>query len=212
MALSTTTVKARIGRQLALLGLDNSVNQDATADVLRDAVRAYVAKMDQPVISASMAVTADDDGPYSVPATIRKVQDIRDADGDSVVYSRDVTAGTVTLQDAPSASGNYTVYGTPKEVSTNLDTIVAAISEDHEAILLAYCVAYGMMYAMADGADKALQRATYLAQQERKSANRDLDMDFVRVKHKDVRGQLIDDSSNAEGFDVDVDDDLASDL
>lgn len=212
MALATATLKARIARQLGILGLDNSVNEEATADVLRDAVRAFVAKMDEPVISATMAVTADDDGPYSVPATIRKVQDIRDADGDSVVYSKDVTARTVTLQDAPSASGNYTVYGTPKEVATNLDTIIAAISEDHEAVLAAYCVAYGKLYVMAEGAEKSLQAAVYLAQQERKSRNRDLDMDYTTVKHKDVRGQLVSDSSNAEGLDVDIDDDLASDL
>ena len=31
--------------------------------------------------------------------------------------------------------GNYTVYGTPKEITTNLDTVTALISEDHEYLV-----------------------------------------------------------------------------
>jgi hypothetical protein len=97
-------------------------------------------------------------------------------------------------------------------VATNLDTITAAITEDHEHLLLAYCVAYAKAYVLTDDAPKALQMAQYMALQERKSANRTLDMDRVTVKQLDVRGQLIGDASNAEGFNVDVDGEMASDL
>lgn len=211
MALSTLTIKARIGRQLAMLGFD-SVNADGQTDIMCDAVRAYTRRMDLPVISASLSVTASDDGPYTIPATIRKVQDVRDADGDSVVYTTDTTVGKITLQDAPGADASYTVYGTPKEVRTNLDAVVAAITEDHEGLLMAYCAAYARMYVNEQGAADALMLAERLALKERMAANRTLDQDFVRVKEKDVRGQVVDDASNVEGHDVDVDDSSESDL
>ena len=210
MALSTAEYKARIDRQLQLLG---AMDDDVQTDIIEDATRYFVSKMDEPTISADLSVTASTRY-YTIPATIRKIVDIRD-DSDpkvSKVYSEDTTQGQVVLQDTPSGSATWTVYGSPKEIETNLDTVIAAISEDLGYVLWACIKAFAHDWANSDQFVNRLQAADKYITNERKSRNRRLDWGKTSVKLLDTRGRLVADSDNAEGFTPDMSDWQGTDL
>jgi len=208
MALSLAKIKTRIDASLKLLGKQSN---DVKEDNISDAVSKFVSKMDVPIYGVTFSTVANTKT-YSVPAGIRKIQDIRDADGESVVWSLDTTTNEFTLQTAPDTVETWTVYGTYNGVRTNLDTVITAIDESLEQVLWAYVVAYCYGWANEDTAANKLQTANFLAKEERESNNVSLSMDFVTMQNYDTTGKRIADSANAEGFDVQIDGLYESDL
>jgi len=207
MALSYTDSVARWKRDYKLLGLP----EDATIkDILVNSLSDFISIMDEPVISATLAVTTGT-LTYDIPDTIDKIQDIRDGDGTSVVYSEDETAGQVTFQDAVT-TGDYTVYGTPDEVRTNIETIIAAVPEKLEDIWWNFVEAYSYKWANEDSWANLLSVAENQALKRRRRRNRRLDNLNISMKNIDVRGYNINDSANREGFDVQIDGLFKNDL
>jgi len=209
MALTSANLRTRMDREFKLLGITSTMT-DEKNDIIDDALSEFVSYMDKPIISATLAVTAGTTR-YDMPATIRKIQDVRDADGDSVVYSEDLTAVQIVLQDDPT-SGNYTVYGTPEDVETNRDTIVAAIRTQYKRVLWAFVRWSTYAWAHNDKATNMLKEARFLANSERKSQNRRMDDVNTTVQSKDTTGQNIEDVGNVEGRDVNISNLFESDL
>ncbi len=208
MALSLAGIKTRIDNSLKLLGKQSDTVKEQN---ISDAVAKFLSKMDVPINSATFN-TVSGTVRYSVPATIRKIQDIRDSDGDSQNFSLDSTTNEFILETTPDAVETWTVYGTWNAVRTNLSSIVVAIDECLEQVLWAYVIAYCYEWANEDTAANKLQKADFLAQEERRSRNVALSVDFVTVQNYDTTGKRIADASNAEGFDVDIDGLYQSDL
>jgi hypothetical protein len=209
MALSQAALRARALREFAIIGVDTSTYDD----IIADGLRLFVQRMDLPIISASLSVTVSE-GPYTIPATIRKIVDVRDnaSTHASVKWSEDTTAGKLTLQDAPSAAGTYTVYGTPKEVVTNVAAIITATSEDMYPVLWQFIRAAAHAAQNSEHAERHLALAYQMALEERKSANRLLSMDYITAQMKDTTGSIVADDGNADGVEEDINDFLESDL
>lgn len=199
MALSYAGLIARINRDsgIILLGLTDA---DARADVIVDAVNEYVRHMDSPIISANLAVTEGSTGPYSIPATINKLRDIRDDSDIPLVYTVDPVRNKITLQNSPGADATYVVYGTTNDNRTNISTVVAAIAENNEDVLWAFIEAKALRWAKEETADNQLEYAKKLAMDSKRSRNRTLNMQYMSKLFSDERGQNIGDSSNAMGI------------
>jgi hypothetical protein len=212
MATSLTILQARITSELVMLGTFTSEVQQ---NIIRDAVMRFVRKADLPVISATMAVTASSTGAYSIPSTIEKITRIyNNASTPAIVnFITDLTKRTVTLTTAPSTTGNYDVRGTAREIRTNLSTVIAALTEDHEDVVWEYIRAFAMRQSGAMEAYRLeLQAADKAVSEMRKSINRNMDQNTQTVNFIDTTGQIIADSSNAEGLTPDISDHLESDL
>jgi hypothetical protein len=211
MALSLAAWKSRISTDLRLIL--GSASDQLQTDILARALRRMIRKLDRPYISASLYVTATA-GPYSVPATINKLVDVRDnsASPASMPYIYDSTVNTITFVGTPDAAGTWTCYGTPAEARTNITVILAAVKDDWEDILWAYCKAYAFEWANNAEAINMLMLADRLADDERKSRNRMLDTVSVPQQYLDTKGTRIGTSGNSEGFDVSISDELGSDL
>lgn len=208
MALSLSGMETRIDNSLKLLGSQSSTIKEQN---ISDAVAKFISKMDVPLITSAVSVLSGDKT-YSIPADIRKIQDIRDADGDSHNYTIDATSRQFILQTAPTANETYTVYGTPDDVRTNLDAIIASIPTSYEYILWAYIIAMSYEWANEDTASGKMQKADFMANEERRSKNLSIGSDFVTMQTFDSDGRLIADGGNAEGFNVDIDGLYQSDL
>lgn len=208
MALSYTGMQTRFNNSLSILG---DPGASVIADIIIDATRRFISIMDTPMLSASLSVTTSS-GPYDVPATIRKIADIRNSSNVSQEYVYDATTNKITFVKAPLTSGTYTIYGLPKEVRTNISTIIAAISEDYESVLWAYIRAFAYSWADHPDAIAKLQEADKLAFEERQSSNYPTGHYPVSIKQLDTRGNLIADSSNYEGNNVDIGDQFENDL
>lgn len=209
MALTSAGIKLRMDRELRLLGQPDA---DEKTDLLVTAVRRFIRMMDRPVTSASLTVTTSK-GPYSVPATIGKLQDIRDAATTpaSVTYTYDETKNEITFQSNPTA-GTWTVYGMPASVRTNIDTIVGNISEDDEDVLWGYILAFAHRWGNSGDFVSYLQAADFEAKEARKSRNRNLDSSHAAIKHLDTQGRNIGDNDNSENITVDISDNFDMDL
>ena len=209
--MTVTTLKARIAAELNLLGTFTDTVQTT---MIREAVIRFCRKMDKPIISASLAVTADSAGPYSVPATLSKLVSIYD--GTTVKhYSFNTDKNTVTFTDdcEPDTTENWTAYGTPAEINTNLTATVAGMSENYEDVLWEYIRAFALRISGdQSGYISELQAADKSVRELRKSINRNLDQNGMPVQFIDVQGSTIGDASNAEGVDIAIDNDLESDL
>jgi len=208
MALSLENIRNRMARDFKLLGLSDQLSQ---SDVIVDALGEYVQKMDRPRISASLAVVADTKR-YSVPTTIEKIIDIRDADGDSVDYAIDSTTEEVVLSAAPSSASTYTVYGTTEDVRSNLESVVAAIPENDEHVFYAYIRAQAFEWAHHDKAPQQWQIAKQKATARRKSRNRALNISGLTVRQRDARGRYIDDPYTDQGITPEVSTQFEGDL
>jgi len=208
MALSLAGFKARIDNSLKLLGKQSDTVQEQN---ISDAVSKFISKMDHPIHGATFD-TESGTATYSVPATIRKIQDIRDSDGDSVNFTLDSTTNEFVLQSTPDSVETFTVYGTWNSVRTNLSAIIADTDESLEHVLWAYVNAYCYEWANEDTAANKLQKADFLANEERRSNNVILSMDFVTMQNYDTKGKRIADAANAEGFNVQVNGLYQSDL
>ena len=203
-----TSLRTRIDNSLGLLGNQSDTVKD---DNISDALSQFIAYMDWPRISASVSIVSGTKT-YSIPSTIKKIIDIRDADGDSVVYSTDTTVSKFTLQDGATAAATYTVYGTPADVRTNLSAIIEAVEGNMERVLWAYIVAYCYSWANEETYISRLQAADKMAMDERQNINRDLDFNLMTNQFIDNAGQVIGDENNAEGVNVQISDYLESDI
>ena len=209
MALSTTLFYDRMDEDFLLLG-DPSESQQK--NILIDALNEYLKDMENPRTSASLSVTADEDT-YSVPAGIDKIADVRNELGKSVNWELDQTVNEIVLQDAPGSDTTYTVYGTTKDVRTNIETVTAAVPENDESVLWELIRAFAHRWANSDQASKLLQEAKALAEEKKQSKNRSIGLARSNnVRHVDVRGRIIGDSDNKAGIDVDINDQFESDL
>jgi hypothetical protein len=202
------SLRTRIDNSLKLLGTKSDTVKD---DNISDALGQFISMMDWPRITASVVIV-DGTKTYSIPSTIEKIIDIRDEDGDSVVYSTDTTVDEFTLQDAANTGATYTVYGTPKDTRTNLDTIIAAVPGSMERVLWAYIVAFSYSEANEESYINRMNMADKMAIDERKNLNRDLDFNLVTEQFIDNTGQKIGDVDNAEGINVQINDYLESDI
>lgn len=207
MALSTSEFKNRWNRELKLFGKPTDNEQ---TDVISDATRHFVAKMDKPIISASLSVTTSTKR-YDVPSTLRKVKAIRDSSENNITADIDKVTNDIVLDSTPTAAATYTVYGSPKEVRTNLDTIIAAISEDYEMVLWQYITAMVHKWAKDAGWVEQWKAAEQFAGDAMRSDNYDLDTERA-IKIRDTAGRLIADTDNYGGWTPDINDQFESDL
>lgn len=209
MALSLTIIETKIDNHLKILG---SFASAVKRDIVRDAVMRYCRKVDTPVISATLAVTAST-GPYSIPSTIEKMVNLYDDATIPLVvaYGTDLTKREITLVEEPDDAGDYTAYGTPRNIRTNISTVIAAIDENHEDVLWGYVRAFAMQQKNAASANDELLKADKAARELRQNINMHLDSTGNAIKMKDTTGQVIADSANSEGYDVNVDDLYESD-
>lgn len=210
MALSKTKLFARMDREFKILGLSSS-KSDEKNDILIDAVSEFVSLMDVPILSANVSIVADTTR-YTKPATLEKIVDLRDTDYASIVYSEDDTRGEFVLQDSPSATETWIMYGTPADIETNIDTFIAEIKTDFFPVLWAFIRAAAYAWAANDKADNMWILARKKGLKKRGSINRRLDWGRATVKTLDTTGANIADSNNAEGFTTDKSDLFKSDL
>jgi hypothetical protein len=208
MSFTVTNLTDRINEELQIYG---RFQTNTVTNIIKNAVIEYMKKVDRPTISATLAVTADTLR-YTIPTTIDQIEDVRDEDGISVVVSRIDTVGSyLHLQDSPSGSVNYTVYGTPKSITTNLDTVVEAIDENDENVVWAYIEAYANKSAQGQDWIALIQGADKVALETLRSRNRSLSMADSSMRFVDTTGAYITDVDNTEGIDPDVSDYLESD-
>jgi hypothetical protein len=208
MAITVAKLKDRVDKELNLFGY---IHDTSKTKLVNDAMSLFIDETDLPIIPASLSIVANT-ATYSVPGTIRKLQDIRDADGVSQVYSYDETLNKITFQTTPEASATWTAYGTPEDVETNIDTVIAAVKPSDERVLWAFLSALIHESANAADADSKLKRAEYMAKRLRMSRNRRLDYGSATFKTLDSIGQNIADSNNAEGHIAGINDLYESDL
>ncbi len=209
MALSSTDLKARMDREFKILGLSSSKTSEKT-DILTDALDEFVSLMD-PFISANVSIVAGTTR-YSIPATIEKVQDLHDTDYTSQVFSIDLNRSEIILQDSPTTTETWVMYGSPADIKTNVDTIVVGLKTDYESVLWAFIKYAAHEWANSDKADGLYQKARIKGLKKRASLQRQLGWDGVSVKTLDTTGANVADSSNREGFTADNSDYLKSDL
>lgn len=210
MALTSAGLKSRMDREFKLLGLSSSKSNEKN-DILTDAVSEFVSLMDTPILSANLTIVADTTR-YTKPATIEKIVDIRDTDFNSVVYSEDETRGEFVLQDTPVLDATWIIYGTPADIETNIDVIVAAIDTDYKAVLWAFIRYAAYAWAPRDSAPAMYKLAREIGLKKRGSINRRLDWGRTTVKTLDTTGANIADPNNSEGFKVQKPDLFKSDL
>jgi len=195
VALTAAEFKTKFTNDFNLYGLPSAEQQ---TDILVRALRRFAAQMDSPIVSESLSV-ASGTARYSVPAAISKIQDIRNADGVSVNFTLDKTTNELILQSTPSGAATYTVYGVPKNVRTDIDTILALVDETHEPVLYAYIEAYFANWAKDENFTNLLLFADKLATDERSYNNRLLNTDDLTMGIRDARGKYIGDSNNPMG-------------
>lgn len=208
MSFTVADLTSRINEELKLYGAFES---NTITNIIKNAVVEYMKKVDRPTISATLAVTSGATK-YSLPTTIDQVEDIRDENGNSIVVTRVDTLGRVVyLQNAPSGAVNYSVYGTPRDIKTNLNTVVSAIDENDENVVWAFIEAYANKAAQGQEWVTLLQAANKAVVETLQSRNRSLSMSNTSMRFVDNNGQRIDDLNNADGVEPDITDYLASD-
>jgi len=205
-------IKTRIDDELAIAG---SFKSQVKENIVQDALMRLCRKAD-PLISANMAVTVSEGvGPYNIPAAIDRIDRIyNNATTPAVInFNTDLRKREVTLLSAPSDDGNFVVYGTPRALRTNLETIVAALPENYEDVLWQLVRAFAMRQA---GAMETFKLERNAADDEiaqlRFARNRDLDQYSMPVQQIDTVGNVVADKDNVEGTEEDIDDYLESDL
>jgi hypothetical protein len=208
MALSTTALRARVADEIRLFGAFSTAQ---TTSILASAASRYMDQVDRPRLSASLSVSSGVTT-YAIPATIERVEDVRDADGASVLFGLDMISRQIGFQDAPSGSQTWTVYGTPADIRTNLDAVIAAVPENDEAILWEYVNAFAYHAAHSQDWTTQLQFADKLAFEKLKARNRSIEVGRATLRIIDSTGSLVASTDNAEGLTPGVSGDLGSDL
>lgn len=192
MGTTAATINARIQTELSLLG-DFTNTQ---TEIVKDALAIFCRKAD-PIISASLTVTSGTTV-YSFPNTIDKVTKIEDSDGDDIFFALSTYKRKLTLDDDP-ASGTYTVYGTPKDVRTNIATILTALDENAVDVLWSW-----VQYKCYDMTDSDKSQGKYL-EADRKTneyiyyQNRQSSLFGDTVQARDAKGGILMDAGNPRG-------------
>lgn len=208
MSFTVAELTSRINEELKLYGAFEALS---ITNIIKSAVIEYMKKVDRPTISATLAVNSDTLR-YTIPSTIDQIEDVRDEDGISITIARIDTLGRyLHLQDAPSGTVNYTVYGTPKNIKSNLSTVVEAIDENDENVVWAFVEAYAAKTAQDSEWVTLLKSADKLAFETLQARNRSLSMSGAAMRFVDSTGAQIHDIDNAEGIDPDISDYLESD-
>lgn len=209
MSFTVAELTSRINEELKLYGAFESAT---ITNIIKSAVIEYTKKVYNPIISAILAVN-NSVLKYSIPSSIDQIEDVRDENGNSVVLSLIDTLGrNLYLQSAASGSVNYTVYGTPKDIKTNLSTVVLAIDENDENVVWSYIEAYAAKSAQDSEWVTLLKAADKTAYEALQARNRSLSMHNTSMRFIDTTGQRIDDANNAEGLVSDITEYLGSDF
>jgi hypothetical protein len=193
MALTAEGYKSRIRLELNLLGEFGSIDTELIRDALTQFCR-YV----EPEIAASLVV-ADGATVAEVPDTIEKITDLRDSDGARVTYALDVQRRKLQL-----TAGGYTVYGTPRNVRTNYDTIIAGLNENYGDVLWTFIEWRIHKQSESDRASERWSEAVELTRRLKQDRNRQPDSYRRALQLQDVRGNIINDAYNADGIEPNI--------
>lgn len=208
MSFTVADLTSRINEELKLYGAFESAT---ITNIIKSAVIDYIKKVYNPIISAVLAVN-DSTLKYSIPSSIDQIEDVRDENGNSVILTMIDTLGrNLYLQSGAYGSVNYTVYGTPKDIKTNLATVVQAIDENDENVVWAYIEAYAAKSAQDNEWINLLKAADKTALEALQARNRSLSMQNTSMRFIDTTGQRIDDVLNVEGITPDITTHLRSD-
>lgn len=167
MAITKDDLLEIMGRNTAfkLYGIPST---EELTDILVQALCRYC-QIDPPRISATMSSAVD----YTtavLPASLANAQRIVLPDGTDALgwteYRGVITFGTLM------SAGDVTVYGFPATVRSDVDSIIAAIPEARENILLTYCRAYYFDAMGAGDADPWLAKGDGMLKEASLSANR----------------------------------------
>lgn len=209
MSFTVADLTSRINEELKLYGAFESAT---ITNIIKSAVIDYIKKVYNPIISAVLAVN-DSTLKYSIPSSIDQIEDVRDENGNSVVLTMIDTLGrNLYLQSVASGSVNYTVYGTPKDIKTNLSTVVQAIDENDENVVWSYIEAYAAKSSQDNEWVVLLKAADKTALEALQARNRSLSMHNTSMRFIDTTGQRIDDVSNVEGITPDISEYLGADF
>jgi hypothetical protein len=193
MALEAEGYKARIRTELNLLGEFGSVD----AELIRDALTQFCRYV-EPEIVAVLTV-ADGAAVADVPDTIEKITDLRDSEGARVTYALDVQRRKLQL-----TAGNYTVYGTPRNVRTNYSTIIAGLNENYGDVLWTFIEWRVHKQSESDRASERWSEAVELTRRLKQDRNRQPDAYRRALQLQDVRGNIINDAYNADGIEPNI--------
>jgi len=209
LALAYTDFETRITNELKLL---DSFSSAVVTDILKDALT-EMCRLGDPEISATLAVV-DGTQVYDYPATIKKIHALYDDSSpvEEVVYTDITYKRQVYLQEDPDENANYTIYGTPYNVRTNYQTIIAALPEEYGDILWQFVRVGCMKQARDDAWQVEAQVARQMLREYQQSSNRNEDVADQTVQLLDRKGYRIDDTSNAEGLDPDYSEHLDVDM
>lgn len=202
MALTAAGYVTRINNEMVLLANPAASQPEIIKDALTD-LMTYIRDMCR--LNATMAVDGTTDE-YDIPATIDIVEKVYDDDSDPIVFSVDRLLRKITLQNSESASGsvNYTVYGTPLDVRTNYETIIASLPESYSGALWAYIVAGCYEQAMHEMSDSKLNRAKLKAHELLLYLNSNAGMRDRTITMVDFTGARVGDTNAADGIDYEI--------
>ena len=209
MALAYTDFTTRIDNELKLLDSFSSAVQTA---LLKDAL-SEMCRLGDVEISESLSVT-DGQQEYDYPDTIKKIHILYDDSTPpvEVPYTDETYRRKIYLQDDPDENAVYTIYGTPYEVRTNYDDIIAALPEEWGDILWQFVRYHCMKQARDQSWVVERQAALQMLKEHRQSKNRSEDVANQSMQHLDRKGYRIDDTNNSEGLNVDYSDHLEIDV
>ena len=202
MALSAAGYVTRINNELVLLANPTAAQTDIIKDALTDLLT-YIRDLCRINTTLSVSSATDD---YDIPDTIDQVERIDDEDGDPIVYGIDRLQRKITLQDSEDSASavNYTVYGTPLDIRTNYDTVIAALPESYSNALWAYIVAGCHEQAQHELADGKLKKAEFKAHNLLMYLNSEPGFLDRTIAIVDFQGSTIGDTNAGDGIDYDI--------
>jgi hypothetical protein len=195
--LTLTEIQTRVNNEATFLGGNLASNTSWRDNIIKSAVKRFVQKMDKPLITATISVTADT-LKYAMPTTINKVYTIRDSSDNLIPFYVQKDGNKIVFQSV--TAGTYTVTGTPADVGANLSAVVALIPDDYEYVIWSYIIAF--WYETKNQKEFALkmQFADNLAYSARGSDNRDLNSEGQNKLSVDMNGMVTDNLDNSRGI------------
>jgi len=187
MAITKDGLLEIMGRNTAfkLYGIPST---EELTDILVQALCRY-GQIDPPRISATMS-SAVDFTTAVIPASLANAQRVVLADGtDASGWTEN--RGIIVFSSVMPA-GDVTVFGFPAAVRSDVDSIIAAIPEARENILLTYCRAYYFDAMGAGDTDPWLAKADGLLKEASLSANRSGIEVGTTYRAMDAHGRAVD--------------------
>jgi hypothetical protein len=196
--MSLATLRNRIDTELTMLGgFDNVAGRPIKDQCIAEALRQFVRKYEPDDLTASLAVVAGT-LTYSIPDAIARISRVFKEDGIRTNFSLDVYQRKITFPVSPTGSVNYTVYGTPNKISTNLVAIIAALDEDYEDVFWQYIRAICFKEANNDDWKTEYQAAELEANKMRQDRNKNTNSNDASMIFKDRQGRDVDDAYNID--------------